>query len=144
MLLGERSGRALVKNYTIRLPALTECLGQARALGMSVATKRGCSAVTRVRLMFLVARAEALLNQALEAAGDGQQAEKAMLAVQEMARVIRTRMLLSSGVTVAAQDYFELASVAIDQVFAWIAENAIQLRRSTVQRDHVILDVHRA
>lgn len=144
MLLGERSGRALVKNYTIRLPALTECLGQARALGMSVATKRGCSAVTRVRLMFLVARAEALLNQALEAAGDGQQAEKAMLSVQQMARVIRTRMLLSSGVTVAAQDYFELASVAIDQVFAWIAENAIQLRRSTVQRDHVILEVHRA
>ena len=61
-----------------------------------------------------------------------------------MARVIRTRMLLSSGVTVAAQDYFELASVAIDQVFAWIAENAIQLRRSTVQRDHVTLEVHRA
>jgi hypothetical protein len=68
-LVDERAGRALVRNYTIRLPALTECLGQARALGMSVATRRGCSAVTRVRLMFLVARAEALLNQALEAVG---------------------------------------------------------------------------
>lgn len=144
-LVDERAGRALVRNYTIRLPALTECLGQARALGMSVATRRGCSAVTRVRLMFLVARAEALLNQALEAGGHGQQAEKTMLAVQQMARVIRTRMLLSSGVTVAAQDYFELASTAIDQVFAWIADSGVLLRQSAAQQgNHAAVEVRHA
>lgn len=127
LLLGDRCARGLVRNYVSRLPALTECLGQARALGTSVAARRGCSAVARVRLMFLVARAEALLSQANEVGGRGGNAEKAALAVQEMARVIRTRMLLSSGISVAAQEYFDIATTAIDGVFAWIGESGNQL-----------------
>lgn len=127
VLLVDRCARGLVRNYASRLPALTECLGQARALGMSVAARRGCSAVARVRLMFLVARAEALLNQANEASGHGPKAEMAALAVQEMARVIRTRMLLSSGISVAAQEYFDIATVAVDSVFAWINESGTLL-----------------
>jgi hypothetical protein len=127
VLLADRCARGLVRNYASRLPALTECLGQARALGTSVAARRGCSAVARVRLMFLVARAEALLNQANEAGGRGPKAEKAALAVQEMARVIRTRMLLSSGISVAAQEYFDIATVAVDSVFVWINESGTML-----------------
>ncbi|MDE2439690.1 MAG: nitrate- and nitrite sensing domain-containing protein [Betaproteobacteria bacterium] len=127
VLLVDRCARGQVRNYASRLPALTECLGQARALGMSVAAQRGCSAVARVRLMFLVARAEALLNQAKEAGGRGPGVEKAELAVQEMARVIRTRMLLSSGISVAAQEYFDIATVAVDSVFAWINESGTML-----------------
>ncbi|HLO61404.1 MAG TPA: nitrate- and nitrite sensing domain-containing protein [Azonexus sp.] len=127
VLLADRCSRGLVRNYASRLPALTECLGQARALGMNVAAKRGCSAVARVRLMFLVARAEALLNQANEAGRAGPKAEKAALAVQGMARVIRTRMLLSSGISVAAQEYFDIATVAVDSVFAWINESGSML-----------------
>ncbi|MBT9520773.1 MAG: nitrate- and nitrite sensing domain-containing protein [Dechloromonas sp.] len=122
LLLGDRSARGLVRNYASRLPALTECLGQARALGMSVAARRGCSAVARVRLMFLVARAETLLNQANEVGGRGPKAEKAAIAVQQMARVIRTQMLLSSGISVAAEEYFAIATAAVDSVFAWIGE----------------------
>ncbi|MBP5986470.1 MAG: nitrate- and nitrite sensing domain-containing protein [Azonexus sp.] len=129
LLLADSGARGLVRNYASRLPALTECLGQARALGTSVAARRGCSAVARVRLMFLVARAEALLSQASEVGGRGPKAEKAALAVQEMARVIRTRMLLSSGISVAAQQYFEVATVAVDSVFAWIGESGDELVR---------------
>jgi len=127
VLLVDRCARGLVRNYASRLPALTECLGQARALGMSVAARRGCSAVARVRLMFLVARAEALLNQASEVGRRGPKADKAALAVQEMARVIRTRMLLSSGISVAAQEYFDIATVAVDSVFSWINESGAEL-----------------
>ena len=127
VLLVDRCARGLVRNYASRLPALTECLGQARALGTSVAAQRGCSAVARVRLMFLVARAEALLSQAKEAGGQGPKAERAALAVQEMARVIRTRMLLSSGISVAAQEYFDIATAAVDSVFAWINESGTAL-----------------
>lgn len=127
VLLDERCARGLVRNYASRLPALTECLGQARALGTSVAARRGCSAVARVRLMFLVARAEALLNQANEVGGQGPKADRAALAVQEMARVIRTRMLLSSGISVAAQEYFDIATAAVDSVFAWINESGTVL-----------------
>ncbi len=127
MLPGDRRTRGLVRNFAIRLPALSECLGQARALGTSVAAKRGCSAVARVRLMFLVARAEALLHQANEVGGQGGKADKAALAVQEMARVLRTRMLLRSGISVAAQEYFDIATAAIDSVFAWINESGTEL-----------------
>lgn len=130
LLLGDKCARGLVRNYASRLPALTECLGQARALGTSVAARRGCSAVARVRLMFLVARAETLLNQANEVGGRGARAERAALAVQQMARVIRTRMLLSSGISVAAQEYFEIASAAIDSVFAWIGESGTELMQA--------------
>jgi hypothetical protein len=47
LLLADSGARGLVRNYASRLPALTECLGQARALGTSVAARRGCSAVAR-------------------------------------------------------------------------------------------------
>lgn len=111
---------ALVRNYLCRLPALTECLGQARALGASVAARHACSAVARVRLMFLVARAEALLSQAADSYSGLPEAERATLAVQQMARVVRTQMLLSSGITVGAEEYFQIATQAIDSVFGWI------------------------
>lgn len=130
LLLDGPGARGLVRNYASRLPALTECLGQARALGTSVAARHACSAVVRVRLMFLVARAEVLLKQASEAGAQGAVAEKAARGVQQMARVIRTQMLLSSGITVAAQDYFEVASGAIDHVFAWIDDSGIQLKQA--------------
>jgi hypothetical protein len=122
LLLADNSARGRVRNYASRLPALTECLGQARALGTSVAARHGCSAVARVRLMFLVARAEALLSQASEVGPRSPRADQAALAVHEMARVIRTRMLLSSGINVAAEEYFAIATTAIDSVFAWIGE----------------------
>lgn len=137
LLLGDQCARGLVRNYVSRLPALTECLGQARALGMSVAARRGCSAVARVRLMFLVARAEALLNQASEAARRGPKGEQAALAVQQMARVIRTQMLLSSGISVAAQAYFELSTQAIDSVFEWVGESGNQLLEAETRNSSV-------
>jgi len=142
LLLDGPGARGLVRNYVSRLPALTECLGQARALGMSVAARHACSAVVRVRLMFLVARAEVLLKQASEASGQGAVAEKAARGVQQMARVIRTQMLLSSGVTVDAQAYFELASGAIDQVFAWIGDSGIQVKQTGNGSSHVSQTLH--
>jgi len=126
-LVGDRGARGMVRNYAIRLPALTECLGQARAVGMSVATRQACSAVARVRLMFLVARAEALLKQAAAGELRGAKAESATLAVQQMARLVRTRMLVSSGISVTVQEYFEVATLAVDAVFGLIAEHGRQL-----------------
>lgn len=126
--------RAMVRNYASRLPALTECLGQARAVGMSVATHKACSAVARVRLMFLIARAEALLSQAAEGEMRSAQAESAALAVQQIARLVRTRMLVSSGINVTVQEYFEVATRAVDAVFASIAENGKQLAGDGLNR----------
>lgn len=126
-LLGERGARSLVRNYAGRLPALTECLGQARAVGMSVATRQACSAVARVRLMFLVARAETLLGQAAESGLQSATAENVRRAVHQMAQLVRTRMLVSSAVDVTAQEYFAVATQAVDAVFSLIAESGQQL-----------------
>lgn len=119
-LLKGEAARGMVRNYAHRLPALTECLGQARAIGMSVATRKACSAVARVRLMFLVARAETLLKQAADGAAPGPDGLRAIQMVQQMTHLIRSRMLLSSGLEISVQEYFAAATGAIDAVFGWI------------------------
>lgn len=128
-VFGERGLRNAVRNYASRLPGLTECLGQARAVGMSVAARKGCSAVARVRLMFLIARAETLLGQASNGVVRGRRGEAAERAVSEMASMVRNQLLLSVGISVSVQDYFEVASRAVDGVFAWAAETGEQLHR---------------
>jgi len=115
-----RGERNLVRNYATRLPALTECLGQARAVGLSVTTRGSCSAVARVRLLFLIARAESILKQAGEGGATNRKAEHA---VQHMVQLLRHRVLGNGGVTVGAQEYFDDATRAVDAIFAWIADN---------------------
>lgn len=109
----------LVRNYANRLPALSECLGQARAIGSSVAARRACPAVARVRLMFLVARAESLLEQACAAADPGVLGGRAKSAVALMASTVRMEMLDASGVTLSADSYFALSTRAVDAVLEW-------------------------
>jgi len=128
-LFGERAVRNAVRNYASRLPGLTECLGQARAVGMSVAARKGCSAVARVRLMFLITRAEALLSQASNGAMRGRRGNEAERAVIRMAEMVRGELLLSAGISVSVQAYFDVASRAVDGVFAWAAETGEQLQR---------------
>ncbi|WP_027458349.1 nitrate- and nitrite sensing domain-containing protein [Dechloromonas agitata] len=124
------AGRPLVRDCLVRLPAITECLGQARALGMSIATRHGCPAVARVRLMFLVARAESLLKQVTDL---GERSTTANAAIQHMARIIRTQMLQASGITISPQAFFSLSTAAIDAVFAWIGDSVDTLTHSTPQ-----------
>lgn len=118
--VGGRVATGLVRNYLIRLPELGELLGQARALGTRVASQHACSAVARVRLMFLVARAEAMLAQSLAVSVDIPEAHLATQHIQLMARVVRTQMLLSSGITVDPDAYFSISTQAIDSIFDWI------------------------
>lgn len=109
----------LVRNYAHRLPALSECLGQARAIGSGVAAQQGCPAVARVRLMFLVARAEALLERAAAADDTGPAGMQATAAVGHMAQTIRLHLLATNGVTLGTDEYFTLATRAVDAVIAW-------------------------
>jgi hypothetical protein len=39
-------------------------------------------------------------------------------------------MLLSSGINVAAEEYFTIATAAVDSVFAWIGESGEQLMQA--------------
>lgn len=115
---------SLGRNFAQRLPALSEFLGQARAIGSSVAARQRCSPVARVRLLFLVARAEAILAQSWDGAAhnpaERRSADVARRAVNEMTTLVRTQLLLSRGVAVTADAFFQVATRAIDEVFGWI------------------------
>jgi len=134
-LAGQHLSLGMIRNYAHRLPALTECLGQARAIGSSVAARQGCTPVARVRLMFLISRAEALLEQAAAADNHGEYTLQTRLTVQEMARTVRTSMLLSHGVVVSPEQYFSIASQAIDAVYAWIGGCADDISQRTAAAD---------
>lgn len=110
----------LARNYAYRLPALSEALGQARAVGSGVAARHACSPVARVRLMFLIGRAEALLEQAIQANDGGRYTGDTRNCLQQLSRTVRTSMLLNDGVRVSPETYFATASRAIDAVIAWI------------------------
>lgn len=115
--LGELLLPGSVRNFAHRLPQLTECLGQARATGSGVAAQGSCSAVARVRLMFLVSRAESLIDQAIAV---DRQGGEAAAKVKALALMIRSHMLSSQHVGVSAEAYFAEATRAIDAVFQWV------------------------
>jgi hypothetical protein len=130
-VLGETEWLGLVRNYAHRLPALAECLGQARAVGSGVAARHACPPVARVRLMFLIGRAESLLDQASRADANNEQIRQARQAVQALAETVRGRMLQSAGVDVSSTEYFALASRAIERVYGWMEEVAGRLAQQS-------------
>ncbi|MBX3668468.1 MAG: nitrate- and nitrite sensing domain-containing protein [Rhodocyclaceae bacterium] len=123
-----------VGNFARRLPALTEALGQARAIGTGVAARGACSPVDRVRLLFLISRAETLLQQAQADAAASHAAGAASRLVAELAAVLRTEMLHAEGVRVASADYFAMATRAIDSVFAWIDASGSEIAAGIAAR----------
>lgn len=110
------------RSFYYGLPSLTETLGQARAIGMDVAVHGGCTQMARVRLMFLTTRAEYLLQRSASMCDPGPKGECARIAVQELLQMIRYEMLATSGVRIDTDQYYQLATAAIDSVFDWIEE----------------------
>ncbi len=125
----------LARNFAYRLPALSECLGQARAIGSAAAAAGHCSAVARVRLLFLATRAESLLRQAGEVDGGQASGLHARQQVDRLATLVRTGLLAGPRTTVAAETYFATATAAIDSVFAWIGASAQTLQQALEARD---------
>lgn len=111
---------ALARNVFQRLPLLTEILGQARAIGSAVAVCGSCAPVARVRLLFLVARAEVLLGQVRRSLPAAPQQQAACVATEQLLGTIRLSLLGRGGEMVAADQYFATASSAIDAVYGWI------------------------
>lgn len=131
-----------LRNHVVRLPALAECLGQMRALGMGVVVRKRCSAVARVRMMYLAGRAEMLLRQACQGASAMPATVDAEKAVLFLTRLVRTRMLQADGIAVDTFDYYSMASAVIDQVFAWAVASgeAVIGPEKQGEHAHVIAD----
>ncbi|BAL23178.1 nitrate- and nitrite sensing domain-containing protein [Azoarcus sp. KH32C] len=111
------------RNFFHRLPVLVESLGQARALASAVAARRHCPPVSRVRLLFLLSRAESLMTQA-QAPGAAAMTEvpaEARRAVATFVAALRDRLIASREIELSASECFTLGTSAIDAVFAWLA-----------------------
>lgn len=121
-----------VRNFSHRLPQLSETLGQARATGSGVAALGSCPAVARVRLMFLVSRAESLIDQACAVDNRGASAERL---VKALAATIRSHMLSKAQVDISAEDYFAEATRSIDAVFTWVRECGQGLEQAITEVD---------
>ena len=107
-----------VRNFSFCLPTLAECLGQARALSSAAAARGQVAPVARVRLVFLLSRAESLLASASRG-GAATEQDQAAQAVQSFIHTLRERLLGPSGVHIPAAECFALATQAVDAVFAW-------------------------
>ncbi|HRP95319.1 MAG TPA: nitrate- and nitrite sensing domain-containing protein [Rhodocyclaceae bacterium] len=131
---------AATRNFSHRLPVLAECLGQARALGSTVAARGECRPVSRVRLMFLVARAEALLAQASDGACDGSAAARieAARAVKTFAAAVRDELLAPGAIALGAGDCFALGTRGVDAVFAWLEIERRDLAAKLAERRAVV------
>ncbi len=119
--------RVRIRNFSQRFPQLTECLGQARAIGSGVAARKACPPVARVRLIFLAGRAESLLAQASEGQSMSAQRRIGLEAIQTLLSTIRFSLLRQAGIEVSSSDYFSLATRAIDAVYTWISEESVAI-----------------
>lgn len=115
-----------VRKVVSDLPALAECLGQARALGSAVAARGRCAPVARVRLHFLVSRATELLGRAAQGAVTVQARQPAEYFLQ----ALRERVLQGDSVAMDAASCFRLGTDAVDAVYGWLAQERAGIERS--------------
>jgi hypothetical protein len=126
--MGERGGlleahapelAAMADALLLRIPPLTESIGQARALGTGFAAKGGCGAVGRVRLNFLLRRIRDGLDGALsEHPRLAARAQECRYKVNALLVLIETRLVGVEQVDLAPDFYFRSATEAIDACLA--------------------------
>ncbi|MBS0372757.1 MAG: hypothetical protein JSS57_26570 [Proteobacteria bacterium] len=118
----DRERDRLVSAYSRQLPALTEALGRIRGLCCGIAAIGHCSPFKRTRLFFQCSSAEALLvaaNQRYRETAPPIEALVARTAAERLVHVVRAEFL-RERVDYPVDDFYRLATEAIDTVFVWI------------------------
>ena len=117
---------ALVDALWSKLPAVAEGLGQARGLGSSVAAKKYCSSVARIKLRFLEEHVRDTMGQVnnelahadLAQAGSFVQAWKeAYSSVNEFLTLLDEKLIDAEHPSIDAEHYFNAGTKALDAVF---------------------------
>lgn len=126
--MGERGGlleahaptlAALADILLLRIPPLTESIGQARALGTGFAAKGSCGAVGRVRLRYLERRIGDLMTGIMsEQPQLSARAQECRYKVNVLLALIETRLIGAERIDLAPEQYFRTATEAIDGCLA--------------------------
>lgn len=120
---------------------VSECIGQARALGTSVLASEQCTSVAKIRLTFLHQKIESISDSVyhiMDVSGGNSkelpiQLNQAKLKVTEFIQLIKEE-LLSDGVSkVSAQAYFNVATNALD-AYILIFDTQVELISESFQK----------
>jgi len=116
----------LVNTLWSHIPAVAEGLGQARAVGASVAAKGLCSGVARTKLRFLVERIRVVMGlvsndlahvKLAQSAALIQTWKVALTTAQEFLLLLDEKLINAEHPTIDADHYFQAGTKAIDAVF---------------------------
>jgi hypothetical protein len=145
--MGERGGlleahapnlAALADILLLRIPPLTESIGQARALGTGFAAKGSCGAVGRVRLHHLERRIGDLMAGIMsEQQQLSTREQECRYKVNVLLALIETRLVGTEQIDLSPEQYFRTATDAIDACLAlWhTAEQATLQALSSPNRE---------
>lgn len=139
----------LVDALVLKLPTLSEDLGQARALGSGIAARKVLSDDDRITLRILYLEIKSAVdvnNRGFETAfrenpGLQLKLEKyvtdSVNAINEFLKILDRELIKAERIEIEADDYFQIATKAIDAVFTTYDETIPELNHLLITRiDH--------
>jgi hypothetical protein len=131
--LDGHSEPAVVEMVWTRIPAVAECIGQARAVGAGVAAAAHCSSVQRIKLRFLREKVLDIMADlaSTDLSGTVLVAPRTQQCVHRFLDELEARILASERPLIGADAYFALATEALDAVFAIFDAASDRMERQT-------------
>lgn len=120
---------------------VSECIGQARALGTSVLASEQCTSVAKIRLTFLHQKIESISDSVyhiMDVSGGSSkelpiQLDEAKRKVTEFIQLIKEELLTDGVSQVSAQSYFNTATSALD-AYILIFDTQVELISESFQK----------
>lgn len=128
----------LVDEVTLKLPRISEAMGQGRALGSGIAAKGKMTPEEKEKFAELAQLMQSLKkdaekgflaargNELIQAETEGSY-EKAMQSVESLAGKINEEFLSSNEIKIDSQEYFAYATAAIDDVYDLLEKSSALL-----------------
>lgn len=111
----ERGAQQRLRAALSLMPALSETLGQARALGSGMTASGHSDAVARVRMAYLMQRADSLLGEYEKLAAGGSDID--LTVERQFVQLVKDELIAKTRPALSTGDYFERATRAIDSTF---------------------------
>ena len=133
---------SLVDTLWNKLPAVTEGLGQARAVGSSVAAKGYCSSVARIKLRFLEEHVRETMGSVNDYLAHADLArttsfeqtwKETQIVVREFMALLDEKLINAEHPTIDAAHYFDAGTKAIDAMFHAFDQASTALENSLTE-----------
>ena len=132
-------GGALAATIIDRIPLVTEILGQARGMGTGAATHGRCDTAMRVKLQFLLHKAQTVSDQLKREQGSTQGSKtglrkNAQEATENFLGLLRERIIEAPDISLSPSDYFSAGTQAIQHNFV-LLDKLMEVLQSQLEAD---------